>query len=60
MVLILVAPLLIGLLVAFLIPIFRSESEIDSCLDSGGSFNYKECKCDFKLNHTKPEKNECK
>lgn len=58
-VLVLVAPILIGLLLAFLLPIFETDIEIDRCLDSGGSFNYEECKCDFNKNHVKPEKNEC-
>ncbi len=28
-----------------------AESKIDSCLDSGGSFNYDKCECDFNESH---------
>lgn len=59
MVLVLIAPVFIGLLLAFILPILMEEVDIDSCLDAGGSFNYEECKCDFNTSHVKPDKYNC-
>jgi len=27
------------------------ESQVDACLDNGGSFNYESCSCDYKISH---------
>ncbi len=27
------------------------ESQVDACLDNGGSFNYQSCSCDYKMSH---------
>ena len=36
-----------------------SKSEIDSCLDQGGSYNYVACKCDLQGNHEFKENHAC-
>jgi hypothetical protein len=33
--------------------------EVDHCLDSGGSYNYDQCECDYKMNHSFKENHEC-
>ncbi len=33
--------------------------EVDSCLDAGGSYNYKDCSCDFEKNHPFLKKHQC-
>ncbi len=55
-----VAPIVIGILAAILLPQILVNSEIDSCLDAGGSFNYESCKCDFSANQPYKEKHQCK
>ncbi len=55
-----VAPLVIGMLAAILLPQFLASSKIDSCLDAGGSFDYESCKCDYSANHSYKEKHQCK
>ena len=37
-----------------------SDAKIDACLDSGGSFNYNKCECDFTYNHEYKESHHCK
>ena len=36
------------------------NSTIDSCLDSGGSYNYLECECDYTVNHPYIAEHQCK
>lgn len=36
------------------------RSNIDSCLDSGGGYNYQNCKCDNIASHPYIEKHQCK
>ena len=60
MVAVLLAPLIIGLILALFAPYFlNTSSEIDSCLDSGGSYNYDECSCDHKATHPFKAQHEC-
>ncbi len=56
----LMTPIVIGILVAILLPLFLAHSKIDSCLDTGGSFDYESCKCDYSANHSHKEENQCK
>lgn len=39
------------LAIYFLFTYGEVNSSIDSCLDSGGSFNYLECECDYRISH---------
>jgi hypothetical protein len=59
MLFLLAGPLIIGLIVAVVFPLIHKASSIDSCLDTGGSFNYELCECDFKKSHTVPEVHKC-
>lgn len=54
-----VAPFVIGFIVIILAPIFMEESDIDSCLDKGGSFNYERCECDLLKTHPIKESHSC-
>ncbi len=45
MILLFILPIVIGLAVAIFYPQIKRQIEIDSCLDSGGKFNYEETKC---------------
>lgn len=60
MLFVLVGPLVIGLILVFLLPLFHSENGLDSCLDAGGSFDYESCECDFNKSHIVPEQHNCK
>ncbi len=60
MLFILAGPFVIGLVLVFLLPLFYQENQIDTCLDAGGSFNYKECTCDFNKSHIVPRQHTCK
>lgn len=45
-----------------LLLMFRTESgnlDVDYCLDSGGSFNYKNCTCDYENSHPNKEDYQC-
>lgn len=33
--------------------------EVDKCLDSGGSYNYNQCECDYQSDHEFKEYHEC-
>jgi hypothetical protein len=33
--------------------------QIDRCLDSGGSFDYQACSCDYEVSHTHMEDHQC-
>ncbi len=55
----LMAPIVIGILAAILLPQFLASSKIDSCLDAGGSFDYESCKCDYSANHAYLEDDRC-
>ena len=60
MLFILVGPIIIGFILACVIPLIHNTYNIDSCLDAGGSFNYEACKCDFKESHLVPENHKCR
>jgi len=55
-----VAPFVIGTIVTILYPYFSDASVVDACLDSGGSFDYEACKCDYKKTHDYKESHSCK
>lgn len=59
MIWILIAPIIIGILVAIVAPQFMSWSDIDSCLDYGGSYDYELCTCDYENNHPSKEVHQC-
>ena len=46
------ALVVIGLLAGVAGPWILDYIAVDRCLDSGGSFNYEACACDFENNHT--------
>ncbi len=55
----------IGLIIPIVIAVLLYKNvsfhaEVDSCLDSGGSYNYQECSCDYKNSHDADEKHQCK
>jgi hypothetical protein len=54
------APIILGLLIAWLYPMLSHETNIDACLDSGGSFDYQTCKCDHEKTHPFEADNQCK
>ena len=45
--------------IAVYIVLFNGSVAVDTCLDSGGSFNYKTCTCDYEVNHPYIEKHQC-
>ena len=47
------------IIVYIIVSMFEVTSDIDSCLDNGGSFNYETCECDFKVNHVKISEHSC-
>jgi len=51
MIWVLVLPIILGLLFGLFVPYLATLNESDSCLDSGGSYNYESCKCDYENNH---------
>ena len=51
MIWILVLLIVLGILFGLLVPYLSTLNEVDSCLDSGGSYNYDSCVCDHKTNH---------
>jgi hypothetical protein len=53
----------LGLPVLIVYWVFFTDSvakNVDACLDSGGSFNYQSCECDYELSHLYIEKHQCK
>lgn len=60
MIAIMVLPIVFGLFLAMILPSLFKGSQIDSCLDNGGSFNYEKCSCDFEKNHIVIEKHQCR
>ncbi len=59
MALFLVIIIVVGLLIAILLPKFLASSEIDSCLDVGGSFNYESCECGYSADHQYKNESYC-
>lgn len=55
----LIAPMLLGVLFALMFLNFSTQMDIDSCLDSGGSYNYEDCTCDHEKNHVYQENHQC-
>jgi hypothetical protein len=39
--------------------LYTESFAVDRCLDSGGSFDYQACQCDFVDSHEKPAKHSC-
>lgn len=60
MLFVLAGPFVIGLALVFLLPLLYNESSVNSCLDSGGSFNYESCECDFNKSHIVPKQHSCR
>ena len=60
MIFLFVAPIAIGIIVAIAYPYLSLHIKVDKCFDSGGSFNYESCKCDYKENHRFIEEHQCK
>ena len=58
MLIIFLFPIFLGILAIFLVP-YLMGSGIDACLDSGGSYDYKNCKCDFSNSHEVIENSTC-
>jgi hypothetical protein len=52
-------PIVSGILLSFIIPKILAHKEIDSCLDSGGSYNYETCSCDHENNHEVKKDHKC-
>lgn len=48
------------LIVALVVDGSSFKSKVDSCLDSGGSFDYQSCTCDYKSSHVFQEVHQCK
>ena len=46
--------------VAIILSKIVASSPIDGCLDSGGSFDYESCTCDYKTNHPYKEEHQCR
>ena len=59
MIAVFVFPILLAFLIAELASSLFAPSEVDICLDTGGSYNYELCKCDYKLNHKYNKDNQC-
>jgi len=38
------------------IPFF---DQVDACLDSGGSYNYQQCECDYSVSHSFSKEHQC-
>lgn len=49
----------IPIIVIFLIIGSPFSDKADSCLDSGGSYNYQECECDYKISHEYSKVHQC-
>ena len=37
------------------VTLFINWAEVDDCLDSGGSYDYEQGRCDYEVNHPNPE-----
>ncbi len=48
------------LFVSLMVLDFGVNSRIDACLDNGGSFDYQECACDYKVSHSVIDEHQCK
>ncbi len=53
------SPLIIGTFVGLIYISFQTSGSVDSCLDSGGSYDYQRCTCDFDKNHPYQEVHSC-
>jgi hypothetical protein len=52
-------PVVVGILISLIMPWILTPSKIDSCLDSGGSYNYESCSCDHEKNHEFKKGHKC-
>jgi len=55
----LVLVFLILILLIVLVLKIKSYLEVDQCLDSGGSYDYKKCECSYISNHPFLENHKC-
>ncbi len=39
--------------------LFKNSVAVDICLDSGGTFNHQACTCDYEVDHSYIERNQC-
>ena len=60
MIFLFVTPIAIGIIVAIAYPHLSLHLKVDKCLDSGGSFNYESCECDYKESHKLMEEHQCR
>ncbi len=44
-----VAPIIIGVVLSYVIPILKHHSKVDRCLDSGGKYIYEKHQCNREL-----------
>lgn len=51
--------LILGFLGTYYYPQIVIMSEIDRCLDLGGSFDYDSCSCDYNTSHKYKENHSC-
>ena len=51
--------ILLALFIAMVFPWLSNFVEVDKCLDSGGSYDYANCKCDHKESHKYQELHFC-
>ena len=51
--------ILVSVVGYFAYDILSLDSRVDACLDHGGSFDYKECKCDHINNHSGQVETKC-
>jgi len=47
------------LLLLFILLSLSGCSDIDACLDNGGSYNYDNCECDYNSKHPYKEEHKC-
>ena len=57
--LIFLVPVVMAFVIAVVLPEIMAPTEVDICLDSGGSFNYETCSCDYDKTHKVLEKHTC-
>lgn len=52
-------PIVSGILLSLIVPWILTSKKVDSCLDSGGSYNYETCSCDYERNHEFKKDHNC-
>jgi len=46
-------------LLLWIVPTVVFSIEVDHCLDTGGSYDYDQCQCDYQLTHSFKALHEC-